>query len=146
MKPLTREWVNKAEADFATAQRELRARRLPNYDAVCFHAQQCAEKYLKARLQEADLPSPKTHDLTVLLGLLLPVDPMLDTLRPSLNILGSYAVEVRYPGESAAKEQAHEAVSRCRLIRSILRERLGLTPEGKTAKPRKRRRNPRGKR
>ncbi len=59
MKPLTREWIKKAEADLATAQRELCARRLPNYDAVCFHAQQCDEKYLKARLQEANLPSPK---------------------------------------------------------------------------------------
>ncbi len=55
MKPLTREWVEKAEGDFATARRELRARKDPNYDAACFHAQQCAEKYLKACLQEEDL-------------------------------------------------------------------------------------------
>src|SRR2546421_5742031 len=40
------------EGDFATAQRELGAIQDPNYDAVCFHAQQCAEKYLKAFLQE----------------------------------------------------------------------------------------------
>lgn len=146
MKPLTREWIKKAEADLATAQRELRARRLPNYDAVCFHAQQCAEKYLKARLQEANLPSPKTHDLTVLLGLLLPTEPALDTLRPSLNILSSYAVEVRYPGESATKAQALEAVSHCRLVRSTLRGSLGLAREKKSAKPRKHRRNTRGKR
>ena len=39
------EWVLKAEGDFLTAGRELRARKSPNYDAVCFHAQQCAEKY-----------------------------------------------------------------------------------------------------
>lgn len=48
MKPLTQEWVNKAEADFSSAQRELRARKNPNYDAACFHAQQCVEKYIKA--------------------------------------------------------------------------------------------------
>jgi HEPN domain-containing protein len=40
MKPLTREWVKKAEGDFQTAQRETRARKLPNYDSACFHAQQ----------------------------------------------------------------------------------------------------------
>jgi hypothetical protein len=34
------EWVAKAEGDYATAGRELRARRHPNYDAACFHAQQ----------------------------------------------------------------------------------------------------------
>jgi HEPN domain-containing protein len=55
MKPLTLEWVAKAENDFATALRESRVRKNPNYDAVCFHAQQCAEKYLKARLQEAGI-------------------------------------------------------------------------------------------
>lgn len=52
MKPTTAEWATKAEGDFATAGRELRARKTPNYDAVCFHGQQCAEKYLKAVLQE----------------------------------------------------------------------------------------------
>lgn len=50
MQPLKNEWIIKAEGDFATAQREMRARKDPNYDAACFHAQQCAEKYLKALL------------------------------------------------------------------------------------------------
>ena len=52
MTPLTKEWVRKDEGDFATAERELAVTSAPNYDAVCFHAQQCIEKYLKARLQE----------------------------------------------------------------------------------------------
>ena len=46
MKQNTQEWVNKAEGDFHTAQREVRERKHPNYDAASFHAQQCAEKYL----------------------------------------------------------------------------------------------------
>jgi HEPN domain-containing protein len=50
MKPLTEEWIAKAEGDFTTAQRELRARKSPNFDAACFHTQQCIEKYLKAIL------------------------------------------------------------------------------------------------
>ncbi len=75
----------------------------------------------------------------MLLGLLLPTEPALDTLRPSLNILSSHAVEVRYPGESATKAQALEAVSHCRLVRSTLRGSLGLAREKKSAKPRKHR-------
>ena len=63
MKPITQEWINKAEADFATAQRELQVQQRPNYDAVCFHAQQCIEKYLKACLQEESIAFTKTHDL-----------------------------------------------------------------------------------
>ena len=75
MQLLTLEWIGKAEGDFATATREYRARKVPNYDSACFHAQQCAEKYLKARLQEATTPFPRTHDLEALLNLLLPIDP-----------------------------------------------------------------------
>ena len=48
MKPLTSERVEKAEGDFATAEREMNISVHANYDAVSFHAQQCAEKYLKA--------------------------------------------------------------------------------------------------
>jgi hypothetical protein len=36
MKPVAREWIAKAEADFLSAQREFRARKHPNYDAACF--------------------------------------------------------------------------------------------------------------
>ncbi len=67
MKRLTRDWVAKAEGDFRTKEREARVRREPNYDDICFHAQQCAEKYLKARLCEAGLPVPKIHDLVALI-------------------------------------------------------------------------------
>lgn len=55
MKQITAEWIRKAEADFATAQREFAVEVEPNYDAVCFHSQQAVEKMLKARLQEADI-------------------------------------------------------------------------------------------
>ena len=49
---IVKEWVDKAEGDFTTASREWRARKCRNHDAVCFHAQQCIEKYLKALLQK----------------------------------------------------------------------------------------------
>jgi HEPN domain-containing protein len=81
MKPLTHEWIGKAEGDFATAKREVRARKAPNYDAACFHAQQCVEKYLKARLQEATIPFGRTHDLSALLNLLLSVSPRFNHVR-----------------------------------------------------------------
>lgn len=50
MSDISKEWLVKAEGDFQTALREYRARKLPNYDAVCFHAQQCIEKLFKAFL------------------------------------------------------------------------------------------------
>ena len=44
MRPETREWVEKAEEDFQTASREEGITEDPNFSAVCFHAQQSAEK------------------------------------------------------------------------------------------------------
>jgi len=62
MTPLTQEWVQKAEADFA-AMEWLRQAPDSLPDALGFHAQQCVEKYLKARAQHAGIAFPKTHDL-----------------------------------------------------------------------------------
>jgi HEPN domain-containing protein len=67
MKPITREWIRKAEADWNSAGLLFRARKHPNYDGACFHTQECAEKYLKARLEEAGIAFGKTHDLEELL-------------------------------------------------------------------------------
>lgn len=126
MKPLTREWVSKAEGDFATAERELDVRGNPNYDAACFHTQQCVEKYLKALLQERDIPFGRTHNLVALLDL-LPGTPELEEFRGDLHALTAYAVEFRYPGEFASKELAADAVARCRTIRQAIRTQLSLS-------------------
>jgi len=128
MNPLVPEWVEKAEEDFTVAQRELRARKNPGYNAVCFHAQQCAEKYLKALLLEANIPFSKTHNLIMLLDLVLPLDPSWEIMRPELARLNGYSVHVRYPGESADKSIAREALASCREVRLRARSGLGLKP------------------
>jgi len=84
MKPSTREWIKKAEGDFLAAQALARRRKIPLHDQVCFHCQQSAEKDLKARLEEAHIFSPKTHDLKKLLNLVLPVEPLWSALLPAL--------------------------------------------------------------
>ena len=101
MKPLSLEWVEKAEGDFHSLEREVRARKYPNYDAACFHAQQCAEKYLKGRLTEAGISFPKTHDLVLLLDRILSVEPLWEVHRDDLAVLSGFGVEFRYPGELA---------------------------------------------
>lgn len=71
----TRQWVQKAEGDYDVVLLLRRSRKPSRFDAIRFHCQQCAEKYLKARLQEAAIRFPKTHDLTLLLSMLLPIEP-----------------------------------------------------------------------
>jgi HEPN domain-containing protein len=75
MKAETREWAAKADGDFFDAQRGIRARSNPNFDGVCFHCQQCIEKYLKARMVEASISFPKIHDLARLLDLVSKAEP-----------------------------------------------------------------------
>jgi HEPN domain-containing protein len=116
-------WVEKAEEDFALAQSALR-RKTPLITGVCFHAQQCAEKYMKALLVSKKASFPKTHDLLMLstlcsnAGILLEIDARL------LSILTDYAVRTRYPGEEPSLSDAKEAIRITKLIRSIARSFL----------------------
>ena len=126
MKPAVAEWVSKAEGDFLTTGRELRARKSPNYDAVCFHAQQCAEKYLKAMLQEHDKQIPKIHNLIELMLLCEKVDSSFEMLRADLVMMERFAVQVRYPGETAEKEDAQVAYAAMGTVRTFVRQKLGL--------------------
>ena len=126
MKPITREWISKAEGDWSAANLLFRAHRNTNYDATCFHAQQCAEKYLKARLEEAGVATGKTHDLAKLLSLILPVESSWKILRQDLIVLTDFAVDYRYPGSSATKTDAKDAVKRCMKVRLVIRRSFGL--------------------
>src|SRR5215216_6740090 len=126
MNPAVAEWVSKAEGDFATAGRELRARKSPNYDAVCFHAQQCAEKYLKAVLQESGKRIPKIHFLLELLAMVLKFDGSYEFLKADLEILEDYAVRFRYPGHFAEKDEAQSAYGAARAVRKFAMQKLGL--------------------
>ncbi len=127
MNAIVREWVEKAEGDFQTAEREMRARKAPNYDAVCFHAQQCAEKYLKAFLIHRQIPFRPIHDLEVLLRLITPISADFEFIRDLLLLLNDYAVDIRYPSEFATKDEARAAVKAMRTVRAFMRQKLGLT-------------------
>jgi HEPN domain-containing protein len=126
MKPLTTEWVAKAEDDFVIVERESRARKNPSYNGICFHAQQCAEKYLKARLCEAGIRFAKIHDLVALLDQVLAVEPSWLPFRSDMAYLTQFGVTYRYPGDSANRKMAMEARTRCRAFRRFARTALSL--------------------
>lgn len=125
MKPETVEWVVKADADLATAKREAAVVESPNYDAVCFHAQQCAEKYLKALMVEDGAQVPRIHDLEALLNLLDPRYPELQKVIHSARVLSAMAVEVRYPGMMVDEDDTAESIRAAVVIREAVRVVLG---------------------
>jgi HEPN domain-containing protein len=78
-------------------------------------------------LVEKNIQFPKTHDLGVLLDLLLKISPDLEMFCDGMNILTDYAVVFRYPGESATKEQSRESFLKCIEMREAIRNKLKLT-------------------
>jgi HEPN domain-containing protein len=117
-------WINRAEEDYIVAQAVLR-RKKPLAYIACFHAQQCAEKYLKAILVSLGKTFPKTHDLLMLQtlcqqgGILIPVEAK------RLNMLSDHAVRIRYPGEDATLEEAREALEIAKAVRKFAGKLLG---------------------
>ena len=126
MKPITREWVRKAENDFKVASQILLRRKDIVPDAACFFLQQCVEKYLKARLLEAGIAFPRTHDLLQLLNLCATVEPLWQAYAKAVDVMSDYAVDFRYPGHSATLREARVALKHCRSLRAEARRSLGL--------------------
>jgi HEPN domain-containing protein len=120
------EWIVKAENDLLNATHTLTLGSRCPTDTVCFHAQQCAEKYLNALLQEAQIPFGKTHHLIALLELVLSSDQSWELFRPQLQSLNAYSVTVRYPGEAADKKTAREALGLAKTIRGEARQKFRM--------------------
>jgi HEPN domain-containing protein len=128
MRPTTGEWVAKAEEDFAVLERESRVRSKPAYSAIAFHAQQCAEKCLKACLCEAGREIPRIPELTVFLDQVVDLGPAWELMRADLRFLTDFAVGYRYPGPTADRKTALDARQRCRAFRQAARLAFGLRP------------------
>ena len=117
-----REWVEKAENDFANAVNTLKMGKKCPTDTVCFHAQQCVEKYLKVILVWNRTEFPKTHNISELAALIPKV------VRPPLtneeqDRLTEYATVMRYPGdyEAIPLSEARKAVGIARRTRKAAR-------------------------
>lgn len=127
MTPAVREWVEKAEGDWTVALRESQVRRKPVHSAVSFHAQQCAEKYIKATLAHAGVAVPRVHDLLALQALAVTVCLSLGGIRAGrLASLSRAAVEYRYPGGRVTRRMSEAAMRTAKGIRALARTALGL--------------------
>ena len=128
MRALTEEWVNKPEKDIFTVKLVLGVQE-PMTEIAAFHSQQCAEKYLKAYLQEIEIEFPFRHPLLPLLELCISVDDTFEMLRDDLRRLDGYATAVRYPGMTVSNELAESAFAAAERVRAFIRRKLGLSPD-----------------
>lgn len=122
---MVRQWTERAENDLTNAEHTLTMGEDCPYDTVCFHAQQCVEKYIKALLIYRSVDFPKMHDIGELIKLLP------SHLRPPMAVvdqerLTDYAIEARYPGdwEPITRAEAEGMVALARQVRRAIRSQL----------------------
>ena len=127
---LIKQWIEKAEEDYKNAEYTLTLEEDCPVTTVCFHRQQCIEKYIKALLICHSLPVPRSHDLVELYHRLASGNrPVLS--EEGLAVLNRYAVESRYPGgwEVILRSEAEDAFRIARTLRQAISKDLSRIME-----------------
>ncbi|MGH2533172.1 MAG: HEPN domain-containing protein [Thermomicrobiales bacterium] len=130
LKQATLNWLRRADEDARATIILFEGTDEPILNLVCYHAQQCAEKYLKAFLQEREIEFPRTHQLLELAERAAPFVPNLAELKKDLADL-TRCIDARYPDIEVDQAQAERAMRTMATVRSSVGAALGLpvTPE-----------------
>lgn len=104
-------WIQRANGDLDACELLLTSKTIAP-EIICFHAQQCAEKYLKVYLVFIEKIFPKTHDLLQLLKLCSQHDPSFSSLENFAVQLTDFAILTRYADvwQEITREQAIQSV------------------------------------
>ena len=118
-------WLAKAANDMLNIENNLSAKNIP-WDTVCFHAQQAAEKTIKAYLAYHSLLIPRTHDLVALLSKATEIESSLEQLTGLCQRLNYYAVSSRYPDHlfEPDEKEGKEMVTISQAIQRTVKEFL----------------------
>ena len=119
-------WAAKARSDLLNIRNNLAAGDVP-WDTVCFHAQQAAEKYLKAFLVSQGRTTTRTHDLVMLLAECRSTGTDLNILETDCLLLSRYGVVFRYPGpeEEPSEQDGREAIAAAERVQAAIEPLLG---------------------
>jgi len=122
---VAREWMAKGDNDLKNAAHTLKLGSRCPTDTVCFHAQQCVEKYLKAFLVVLEIEFPRSHDIGILMSL-LPRGINLSMTIEDQQMLTEYATVTRYPGpyEPISLTEAKQAVKIARQLKKRMSKLL----------------------
>ncbi len=120
-----RQWISRADEDLVLAQHALQMSEGCPYRLVAYHAQQCAEKHLKAYLVQREVDFPYTHNITFLVELCSDAAEWADKLQDA-EILTRYAMTTRYPGEDrqVSLHDAQRAIDMAVRVREAVRAAL----------------------
>ncbi len=120
-----RQWAKYAEDDLRLAQHALRMKANCPFHLVADHAQQCAEKYLKAYLVLKEVDFPFTDNISLLLELCADCAPWAGAL-VGAEALTVFGIEARYPGQDrpVSDEEAKTAVRLAKRVKKTLQAAL----------------------
>jgi HEPN domain-containing protein len=126
-------WIEIAEEDLILAKHAFTIEYNVPYRLIGYHAQQCAEKYLKAFLVSKMIDFPYTHSIDALVNF-CPTELDLHTVLADTFELTNYAVARRYPGFyiNLSKEDAEQAVMLAEKVKKVVGDLLkesGVDPE-----------------
>lgn len=110
-------WINYSESDLRAAHFLLESQQFFPLQ-ICFLAQQCAEKAIKAILVFEEADFPRIHDLDRLRDLIPSKGWKVKEQFPDLAELTIWAVESRYPG-NMPDITGHEARETLRLAEAV---------------------------
>jgi HEPN domain-containing protein len=122
-------WLAKADDDLAVA-RLIRSSSIGAKWAVCFHAQQAAEKAIKGVLVSQGIDFPRSHALDSMAALLAPGDAP-GMSRDALALLTPWAVAGRYPEDipEPSDEQCRSCLEAAETIVGAARRLVRSGPE-----------------
>jgi len=121
-----REWAAHADDDLCVAEHTLTLPDECPYRLVAYHAQQCAEKYLKAFLVLRGIDFPFTHNIARLLELCSEHAGWADAIKDAEE-LTPFAITALYPGddEPVREPEARRAIEIATRVRDTVRTALG---------------------
>jgi len=121
---VVRQWLEHADEDLRLAKHAFKLSSSRPNRLIAYHAQQCAEKYLKAFLALKKVDFPYTHNISLLLEMSSKHAEWIKDLSEA-ETLTDYAVTARYPGaEKVTKKDAELAVKVADKVRSVVRKAI----------------------
>jgi HEPN domain-containing protein len=120
-----KQWLVYADEDLRLARYGFSMPQRPPYRLIAYHAQQCAEKHLKAYLVFHAIDFPFSHNLRRLSELCPAQTNWAEELRDA-DELTPYAITARYPGEDeeVGEVEARRAVEIALRVRQTIRHSL----------------------
>ena len=121
---IVKQWIEYAGEDIRLAKHALKIKSSCPYKLIAYHAQQCAEKYLKAFLALKKIDFPYTHNIALLIEICSPLAHWAKDLQGAES-LTPYAITARYPGKyMVTKKEAVHAVEIAANVKKVIKKAL----------------------